>query len=144
MTDLQGVVVVIPECRYPGIQGGLKILEEKSKMTNLTFAEKREKLAHLSDRELHKRFWDLTAQIVQPEIEMAQKYTTPAIERSVLLRCGISSTDAAAIVKTATEKGLLGHGAGNLVYRLSQKRGISIKAAGAMLASARGWEDLEG
>ena len=112
-------------------------------MTTLTFEEKRKKLAHLSDRELHKKFWNLTEQIVQPGIEMARKYTTPAIERSVLLRCGISSSDAQRIVKTATEKGLLGHGAGNLLYRLTEKRGITIKDAGALLASENGWEDLE-
>ena len=112
-------------------------------MTDLSFEEKRKKLSHLSDQELYERFWKLTEQIVQPGIEMAREYTTPAIERSVLLRCGISSTDAQKIVKTALEKGLLGHGAGNLVYRLSQNRDISIKDAAAMLVADEGWEEVQ-
>ena len=54
------------------------------------FAERRKHIADLSDQELYDRFWDLTTQVVTPMLELGKKNTTPSVERSVLLRMGIS------------------------------------------------------
>jgi D-ornithine 4,5-aminomutase subunit alpha len=59
--------------------------------------------------------------------------TSPAIERSVLLRMGFSSLEAKAIVDGCVEKSLLGHGAGNVVYRYSKHTGQEIREAGLAL-----------
>ncbi len=107
-----------------------------------TFNEKRKKLQKLSDQELKNRFWKLTEEIAKPMIDTAKEYTSPSIERSVLLRCGIASTTAGKIVELAFDKGILGLGAGNLVYRLSKKRGIEFVEAGNILAENKGWEDV--
>lgn len=111
-------------------------------MKQTKFEERRQKLIPLSNDELNKRFWDLTEQIVQPLVEMARTHTTPSIERSVLLRGGLSSLEAAKIVQLAFEKGLLGLGAGHLVLRLSQKRNISFIEAGRKLAGNIGWDEV--
>ncbi|MFZ5647888.1 MAG: D-ornithine 4,5-aminomutase subunit OraS [Bacillota bacterium] len=106
------------------------------------FAERRKKLAHLSEEELHRRFWDLAETIVQPLIELARTHTSPSLERSVLLRMGISSQDATAIVQKITGLGLLGKGAGNVIWRLSRRLGVDVKQAGSELAQGRHWEQV--
>ena len=58
------------------------------------FEKRRERLRELSEEELHARFWELVDRIVDPMIEEARTHTTPSIERSVLLRMGLSSVDA--------------------------------------------------
>lgn len=83
-------------------------------------------LHKLSDEELKDRFWELCNKIVEPMVEYGQKYTSPSIERSVLLRMGIDSPTTQAVVKKINDAGLLGKGAGHVVLKLSQKRGISI------------------
>ena len=55
------------------------------------FQARRQHLADLSDQELHQRFWDLLDQVVEPLAQLARTHTSPAIERSVLLRMGFSS-----------------------------------------------------
>ena len=52
------------------------------------FQTRREHLKNLSDEELKSRFWALTGQLVDPLLELAHENTSPAIERSVLLRLG--------------------------------------------------------
>ena len=97
------------------------------------FQARHEHLKNLSDEELKARFWTLTGQLVDPLLELAKENTSPAIERSVLLRMGFSSLEAKAIVDGCVEKSLLGHGAGNVVYRYSQSKGLSIREAGLAL-----------
>ena len=58
------------------------------------FEVRRKALAGLSDEELHRRFWELVDRLVAPLVEEARAHTTPAIERSVLLRMGFSSIEA--------------------------------------------------
>jgi D-ornithine 4,5-aminomutase subunit alpha len=94
------------------------------------FQTRREHLKNLSDEELKARFWALTGQLVDPLLELAKENTSPAIERSVLLRMGFSSLEAKAIVDGCTEKSLLGHGAGNVVYRYARHTGQAIREAG--------------
>ena len=105
------------------------------------FAERRKHIADLSDQELYDRFWDLTTQVVTPMLELGKKNTTPTVERSVLLRMGISSLETKPIVEGCMERGLMGKGAGHVVYKLSKAKGISVKEAGTMLAEGKGWDE---
>jgi D-ornithine 4,5-aminomutase subunit alpha len=104
------------------------------------FATRRARLRSLTDEELSARFWALTERIVAPLIEEARTHTTPAIERSVLLRMGFSSVEARTLVDRIRERGLLGRGAGRLVLTLAQAKGISVRDAGTGLLAGRGWE----
>ncbi len=97
------------------------------------FQTRRKHLAHLSDEELKARFWALTGRLVDPMLDLAKENTTPAIERSVLLRMGFSSLEAKALVDGCMERGLLGHGAGNVVYRYAKHTGQEIRTAGLAL-----------
>ena len=97
------------------------------------FSQRRVHLANLSDEELKSRFWALTEQLVDPLLTLAQENTSPAIERSVLLRMGFSSLEAKAIVDGCMERGLLGHGAGNVVYRYAKQNNLPIRDAGLAL-----------
>lgn len=106
------------------------------------FEERRKHLANLTDEELYQRFWKLTEQVVDPLLELGRKNTTPSIERSVLLRMGISSLDAKPIVEGCIDRGLMGKGAGHVVYKLAKAKGISIKEAGKMLAEGKGWDEV--
>jgi len=105
------------------------------------FAERRKQIAGLSDKELYDRFWDLTTHVVSPLLEKKKKNTTPSVERSVLLRMGISSLDTKPIVEGCMDRGLMGKGAGNVVYKLAKAKGISIKEAGEMLAKGDAWDE---
>ncbi|MEJ2088264.1 MAG: D-ornithine 4,5-aminomutase subunit OraS, partial [Gammaproteobacteria bacterium] len=58
------------------------------------FESRRQHLKRLSDEALHERFWSLVGQLTAPLIEEARTHTSPAIERSVLLRMGFSSIEA--------------------------------------------------
>jgi len=106
------------------------------------FAKRRQHLQTLSDEELHARFWSLVNQIVEPLIEEARSHTTPAIERSVLLRMGFSSIEAKALVDRMHERNLLGHGAGRLVLELAKAKGLSVRVAGEALLAGDHWEGL--
>ncbi len=107
------------------------------------FEIRRKHLAHLTEAELEKRFWELTEKIVDPLIEMARTYTSPSIERSVLLRMGFDSLTAKAIVDRCLEKGLLGKGAGHVVSKYAMSQNISVKEAGERLARGQGWDKIE-
>lgn len=106
------------------------------------FLERRKHLEELSDEELYQHFWKLTEQVVDPLLELGRKNTSPSIERSVLLRMGISSLDAKPIVEGCIDRGLMGKGAGHVVYKLAKSKNISIKEAGEMLVEGRGWNDV--
>jgi D-ornithine 4,5-aminomutase subunit alpha len=58
---------------------------------------------------------------------------------------GISSLDAKAIVEKCLDRGLLGKGAGHVVYKFAQARSIPVREAGVLLArgesaSGEGWD----
>ncbi|MCD6122438.1 MAG: ornithine aminomutase subunit alpha [Spirochaetales bacterium] len=105
------------------------------------FEVRRKHLEALNDEELKKRFWELADKVVSPLIEEAKAYTSPSIERSVLLRMGFSGPEAKAIVTKALEKGLLGHGAGALVLKASNRSGLSVKKAGLEMIKGKFWEN---
>jgi D-ornithine 4,5-aminomutase subunit alpha len=105
------------------------------------FAERRGHVAKLSDAELYRRFWDLTAQVVDPLLDLGMKNTSPSIERSVLLRMGIASTDTKTIVDGCIGRGLMGKGAGHVVYKLAKAKNISVKEAGDLLAAGQAWNE---
>jgi len=106
------------------------------------FATRRAHLRGLSDAELHARFWELADAIVAPLVEEARSHTTPAIERSVLLRMGFSGAEAKALVDGLHARGLLGHGAGRLVVSHAERRGVAVRDAGLALLAGDGWEEL--
>ena len=106
------------------------------------FSTRREHLAGLSDDELKARFWQLAEKIVNPLVKLGYENTSPAIERSVLLRMGFSSLEAKPIVDGLFERGLLGHGAGNIVYKLSLKHGVSVREAGLGLIENANWDEV--
>ncbi|MGE5559701.1 MAG: ornithine aminomutase subunit alpha [Chloroflexota bacterium] len=107
------------------------------------FAQRRQHLAKLSDQELHERFWKLANDVVRPLVELAETNTSPSIERSVLLRMGFSSLEAAAIVKKVMDRGLLGKGAGHIVWRVATDRKLSIRDAGLALARGEHWDAVD-
>ena len=53
------------------------------------FESRRAHLKGMSDEELKNYFWQLAQQVVDPLLELGYKNTSPAIERSVLLRMGM-------------------------------------------------------
>ncbi|HZK02037.1 MAG TPA: ornithine aminomutase subunit alpha [Anaerovoracaceae bacterium] len=106
------------------------------------FQKRRKHLVNLTDEELYQLFWQLTGQVVDPLLELGRNNTTPSIERSVLLRMGISSLKAKPIVEGCIDKGLIGKGAGHVVYKLAKEKGITVSEAGDMLADGEGWDDV--
>jgi D-ornithine 4,5-aminomutase subunit alpha len=93
------------------------------------FEKRRAELHQLSDEQLKARFWELCNQVVDPIVDLARTHTSPSIERSVLLRMGIDSISSHGVVDRIYEAGLLGKGAGNVLLRLSQKTGKSVREA---------------
>ena len=107
------------------------------------YEKRREHLKSLTDEQLKDKFWDLADQAVNPLIDLAQKYTSPSIERSILLRMGFSSLEAKDIVEKTIKHGLISKGAGHVVYRLSQIENISIREAGMSLIKDHGWTTVK-
>lgn len=108
------------------------------------FERRRKHIAHLSDEELYKRFWELTEKVVDPLLELGRKNTTPSIERSVLLRMGISSLLTKPIVEGCMDRGLMRKGAGHVVFKLATSKKIPVKEAGTLLAEGRCWDEAVG
>jgi len=92
-------------------------------------------LRKMSDEELDKYFWELADRITEPLIDLAKDHTSPSIERSVLLRMGFNSLEAKAITDKLVDMGLLGKGAGHVVYRISKVIKEDIITTGKKLAS---------
>ena len=105
------------------------------------FEQRRQHIANLTDEELYNRFWELTEQVVAPLLELGRKNTTPSVERAVLLRMGVSSLDTQKIVEGCMDRGLMGHGAGHVVYKVSKAKDISIREASIKLAQGEYWDD---
>ncbi len=106
------------------------------------FEQRRRHLSTLSDEALEARFWELVQRLVDPLIDEARTHTTPSIERSVLLRMGLASDQAKAIVARGEELGLLGHGMGHLVLELSKTKGLGVRETAEALCAGHHWEVL--
>ena len=108
------------------------------------FSERRKHLDKLDDQELYDYFWELADKLVEPMLEAGKIYTTPAIERSVLLRMGFNSLEVGAIVDGVISQNLLGKGAGHVVWRLSQKLNKDVLETGEALAQGEYWDEVSG
>lgn len=107
------------------------------------FETRREHLRNMSDEELKNYFWELAQRVVDPLLEYGRTHTSPSVERSVLLRMGFSSLEAKPMVEQAIEHDLIGHGVGNIVYRLSKSEGMTIREAGRGLSEGKLWDKAE-
>ncbi len=110
---------------------------------NDDFETRREHLKGLTDAELEARFWSLIDEMIDPLLKLGYENTTPAIERSVLLRMGFSSIEAKALVEGCMEHNLMEHGVGNVIYRLAKKDQIDIRSAGLKLIEQDAWMEAE-
>lgn len=115
----------------------------KNKTREDDFLSRSEHLKPLSDTELKQRFWELADKATEPLIQLAKTHTSPAIERSVLLRMGFSSIEAAALVKKTIANNLIGKGAGHVVYRYAMISKKTIREAGLNLVDDQGWADVK-
>jgi len=105
------------------------------------FQSRREHLKNMTDEQLKDYFWQLTEKVVDPLLELARTHTTPSVERSVLLRMGFSSLEAKPLVEGAIDRGLIGHGTGNVIYRIAKEKNISVREAGLALIEGKFWDD---
>ncbi len=105
------------------------------------FEMRRAHLKELTDEQLKDKFWGLIEEIVDPLLDLAQKNTSPAVERSVLLRMGFSSLEAKPLVEGAVDRGLIGHGVGHVVYRIAKEKQLDIRTAGLELIEGKHWDD---
>lgn len=108
------------------------------------YEQRREHLKDMSDEELYNYFWELAEKLTDPLLEAGKKYTTPSVERSILLRMGFSSIEAKPIVDGLIERELISKGAGNVVWRLSKKLGVPVREAGLALVEGKHWDMLPG
>lgn len=108
-------------------------------MSTRSTDERIQQLESLSDEQLYQRFWELTTRLVQPLVEHAYHHTSPSIERSVLLRMGFSSLEAATFVERCVREGCLGQGAGAILVNTARARGISYRAAYDQLLALDDW-----
>lgn len=101
---------------------------------------RRKHLAEMSEEELKNRFWDLAEKAVDPLLELAKTHTTPAVERSVLLRMGFSSIEAKPLVEGVIDRGLMGKGAGNVIYRVAKANNMDVRTAGLEMLEGKHWD----
>lgn len=104
------------------------------------FDSRRKHLANLSEEELEQRFWKLAEEVIDPLLDLAKNNTTPSVERSVLLRMGFSSLEAQAIVDNTIDRGLMGKGAGNVVYRVAKALSRDYREVGRELGEGKHWD----
>lgn len=107
------------------------------------FETRRQHLADLSEAELEARFWQLANSIVQPLVELAEKNTSPSVERSVLLRLGFDSLEAKALVQMVADHNLLSKGAGHVVYVAARNWTCDGLTAGRRLLEGQGWDAVQ-
>lgn len=107
------------------------------------FSERSKHLQDMSDEELNVYFWQLVEKVVDPLVDLAQTHTSPSIERSVLLRMGFNSLEAKQLVDMIFERGLLGKGAGHIVWRIAKEKNIDYIEAGRKLMQGQYWEDVD-
>jgi D-ornithine 4,5-aminomutase subunit alpha len=104
------------------------------------FEIRRKHLANLTEEELEQSFWKLAEKIIDPLIDLANNNTTPAVERSVLLRMGFSSLEAKAIVDNTIDRGLMGKGAGNVIYKVAKALDRDYREVGRELGDGKHWD----
>ena len=107
------------------------------------YKERGAHLKELTDVQLHERFWSLAMELTDPLLKMGREYTSPSIERSVLLRMGFSSLEAKALVDKCQEFGLLGHGAGHVVYKAALAKNKPVREAGLELIQLADWAPVK-
>ncbi|MGD9605319.1 MAG: ornithine aminomutase subunit alpha [Bacilli bacterium] len=115
---------------------------DKLQVRSDDFEQRREHLKNLSDEQLYELFWDYAKKTCAPLIQLAYNHTSPAIERSVLLRMGFSSIEAKVIVDKTVDYQLMGKGAGHVVYRYATISHQSIRDAGLKLMNDFGWQEV--
>lgn len=108
----------------------------------VSYEEGSKHLKKLSDEELKDYFWELAEEVVEPLLTLAYENTSPAIERSILLRMGFSSTEATGIVNKVTQHEMMGKGAGHIVYRIAKENDSSIRDAGLSLLDDKNWDQV--
>ncbi len=106
------------------------------------FTSRHQHLEGLSDEELKSLFWEKIDQIVAPLLTLAHENTSPSIERSVLLRMGFSSIETDGLVDLVIDRGLMGYGAGHVVYLAAQQTGGDIRQAGLELMDGKHWDEV--
>jgi D-ornithine 4,5-aminomutase subunit alpha len=104
------------------------------------FNQRRQHLKDLTNEQLYERFWSLTQQIVKPIVDLAYTHTSPAIERSVVLRMGFSSLQAKPLIDYGTKYNLLGKGIGNVILTYAKLESIDYLKAGDELSKGKGWD----
>ncbi len=97
------------------------------------FERRRAELRQMSDEELKALFWELTAEVVDPIVDLARTHTSPSIERAVLLRMGIDSLSSHGVVERIHQAGLLGKGAGHVVLKVAEMQGTDVRDAAAAI-----------
>ncbi|OYT14431.1 MAG: ornithine aminomutase [Bacteroidetes bacterium 4572_77] len=97
----------------------------------------------MSEEQLEAKFWELAGKLVDPLVELAEKNTSPSIERSVIMRMGFSSMEAKGIVEGVIDRGLMGKGAGHVLYRLAKDNNLEIREAGLKLLEGQMWDKVE-
>ncbi len=105
------------------------------------FQVRRLALANLTDEELKTKFWGDIEKIVDPLIDLARTYTSPSVERSVLLRMGFSSIEAKPLVDGAINRGLISHGVGHVVYRIAKDKGLDVRQVGLEMIDGKYWDE---
>lgn len=113
------------------------------KPRNDDFKTRRAHLDKYDDEALRIYFLELTDRLLDPVMKMAKDHTTPAIERSVLMRMGFSSAEAKVLTDRFFEHDLLAHGAGHIVYRYAKDHGIGLREAGEKLLEGDAMEKIK-
>ena len=108
-----------------------------------TYLQIRGHLDGLTDEQLEARFWELARQVADPMVELARTHTSPSIERSVLMRMGVDSPTCMAVVSQCEKRGLLGHGAGHVVWHCAGTWQVPVAEAARRLAAGEGWDVAE-
>lgn len=106
------------------------------------FEVRRKHLESLTDEQLYDLFWKYAQETCQPLIQLAYNHTSPAIERSVLLRMGFSSMEAKILVEKTIDHQLMGKGAGHVVYRYANLSKLPLREAGLQLMKDLGWKEV--
>ncbi len=97
------------------------------------FQTRRKHLEKYNDEQLKTYFFELIDKINEPILKMGKEYTTPAIERSILMRMGFSSQEAKFITNKLFEHDLLQFGAGHVVYKYHLIKKLPLREAGLKL-----------
>ncbi len=107
------------------------------------YKTRRKKIESLSNDKLKEKFWELTGNIVDPLLTLADEYTSPSVERSILLRMGLSSIEANDVVEACIDRGLLGYGAGHVVYLASKISELDVREAAKGLVEGKYWDEVK-